>query len=94
MQSPPVLDLALELQPGHWQVSPHVQPDPASVVNVLKGGTTVVGREISGKSKGGRSSTGVEVGTGDGVLLEGVRVGVRVACSVASGNEASSFCGE
>jgi hypothetical protein len=73
-----------------------VQPDPASVVNVLKGGTTVEGREISGKIKGGRSSTGVGVGAGEGEggFLEGVRTGVGEACSLAPEHEESSFCCE
>ncbi len=69
-----------------------MQPDPASVVNVLKGGTTVVGRETSGKSKGGRSSTGV--GAGEGGLLEGEGAGLGEACPLAPGNEVSSICGE
>jgi hypothetical protein len=44
-----------------------VQPEPASVVKVLKGGTTGVGPGISGKTRGGRSSTGVRVKE-DGVV--------------------------
>lgn len=73
-----------------------MQPDPASVVNVLNGGTTVVGREISGKSKGGRSSTGVDVGAGEGEagFLEGARTGVGAECSLAPEHEESSFCCE
>ena len=96
MQSPPAPDLPLEWveQSGHWQVRPQVQPDPASVVNVLKGGTTVVGREISGKSKGGRSSTGVGVGAGGGErgFLEGERTGVGEVCSLELENESSTCC--
>lgn len=69
-----------------------MQPDPARVENVLKGGTTVVGREISGKIKGGRSSTGVEVGGGEWGFLGGERAGVGEACSRVPGNEASSIC--
>jgi hypothetical protein len=53
-------------QSGHWHVSPHVQPDPASVVKVLKGGTTGVGPGTPGKSKGGRSSRGMGVDLGEG----------------------------
>jgi hypothetical protein len=68
-----------------------VQPDPASVVNVLKGGTTVAGREISGKSRGGRSSTGVGVGAGEGGFLAGVRTGVGDVCSLAPEHEESSI---
>ena len=52
-------------QPGHWQVNPHEQPEPASVVKVLKGGTTGVGLGTSGKSSGGRSSAGAGVEPGD-----------------------------
>jgi len=56
-------------QSGHWQVNPHVQPEPASVVKVLKGGTTGVGPGTSGKIRGGRSSTGVRVNVGeDGIV--------------------------
>jgi hypothetical protein len=52
-------------QSGHWQVNPHVQPEPASVVKVLKGGTTGVGPGTSGKRRGGRSSTSVGVNVGE-----------------------------
>ena len=58
-------------QPGHWQVNPHVQPEPASVVKVLKGGTTGAGPGISGNSRGGRSSTGVGLDVGDVPISEG-----------------------
>jgi len=71
-----------------------VQPDPASVENVLKGGTTVVGRDSSGKSKGGRSSTRDGVGAGVEGCLEGERAGAGEACSSLHENETGSICFE
>jgi hypothetical protein len=71
-------------QSGHWQVNPHVQPEPASVVKVLKGGTTGVGPGTSGKRRGGRSSTGVGVNVGEG--------GAVVPEAYSSGPENNVVC--
>lgn len=81
-------------QSGHWQVNPHVQPEPASVVKVLKGGTTGVGPGISGKTRGGRSSTGVRVDIGeDGVVALEEGVGPGEACSSAPEDRIVCCCG-
>jgi hypothetical protein len=55
-----------------------VQPDPASVVKVLKGGTGG-GQGDSGKSRGGRSSTGIGEGLGEGGVAVGSRAGLAGA---------------
>jgi len=59
------------------------------VLKVLKGGTTGVGPGTSGKSKGGRSSTGVGVDVGEeGVAVsEERRDGPGDACSSAPEGE-------
>jgi len=53
-----------------------------------------VGRETSGKSKGGRSSTGVNVGAGEAGFVEGEGAGLGEACSLEPEIGSNAICCE